>query len=443
MACTRTPLQVHRHDQGGDAAPAGNPATGGLGGTVAGTGGAPTATTADAAWANGGSASTGATTTTASRRTGGAVGTGGVSPTGGVPATGGSGAGGRAGSGGSGTGGRAGMGGAALGGAPSSGGRTGTGGAATGSGGRTGTGGAATGSGGRTGTGGAATGSGGQTGTGGVGMGGSVYDAGSTDAPAGTGGVTSSGGTMGRGGTGGTGPLCGDGIVDPGEQCDLGADNRASTAFSVTQAGLGFAPLPLLRSDSGAAFYDYRSASSHTGFEAVGTSRIMLYFDRSTFALSLVVFHGIDKDSTGEEQPESLVQMLFSGLPETTAINVGDESNELLMTSATTATGFWQYRENTDGGVLGGLPFPGDFTITIEPTFTTGISTWTWMGSDGSLLTLDPTSPLTIESRSSHGQCRPDCTVPTCGDGILDGGEICDDGQPSPSGCSINCQSFN
>ena len=248
---------------------------------------------------------------------------------------------------------------------------------------------------------------------------------------------------MATGGAGGTAGTCGNGILGPGEQCDLGAGNEATPAFTVTQGGHSFAAVPLIRSGSGADFYDYRSSSAHTGFEALGTSRIMLYLDKSTLGLSLVVFHGVDKDSTSEEQPTSHVQMLFSGLPDTTAAEVSDDSDELLMTSSTTATGFWRFENNSDGGVLAVLPFPGDWKITIEPTFIDGISTWTWIEGDGSPVTLDLTQPLTIEARSSHGQCRPDCTTPQCGDGILDSGELCDDGRPSKSGCSTNCMSFN
>jgi cysteine-rich repeat protein len=136
--------------------------------------------------------------------------------------------------------------------------------------------------------------------------------------------------------------------------------------------------------------------------------------------------------------------MLFSGLPDSTYVEVADDSSaEFTMTSSTTATGLWTFTSNSDGGVLSGLPFPGDWKITIEPTFMSGISTWTWIESDGSPVNLDLTQPLTIEARSSRSQCRPDCTAPQCGDGILDGGEICDDGQPSKSGCSTNCMSFN
>jgi cysteine-rich repeat protein len=407
IACMRTPMQPQPSATGSNAAPARSGAGGGASGSGNGTGGATTAASADAAGAGGGAPSTGATTTP-TRGGGGAVGVGGGAPTRGGPATGGSRTGGTLGSGGS-----------PAGGVVGSGGRMGTGGN------------------------GASTGSGGRTGTGGAGSGGRGVDGGSTDASPATGGATASGGAQGSGGTGGTAGTCGDGVVDPGEQCDLGADNRVSAAFSVTQAGRVFAPLPLVRSESGAACYDYRSTSAHTGYEAVGASRILLYFDRSTFALSLIVFHGIDLDSTGENQPRSQVQMLFGGLPETTVINVADEWNELLMTSPTTATGLWLFNENTDGGVLGGLPFPGDWAITVEPSFTEGIATWTWLAGDESLLELDLTQPLVIESRSSHGHCRPDCTIPECGDGILDGGEVCDDGQPSPSGCSMNCQSFN
>jgi cysteine-rich repeat protein len=35
------------------------------------------------------------------------------------------------------------------------------------------------------------------------------------------------------------------------------------------------------------------------------------------------------------------------------------------------------------------------------------------------------------------GGCRADCSVPRCGDAILDAGEVCDDGnQQTGDGCS-------
>lgn len=255
------------------------------------------------------------------------------------------------------------------------------------------------------------------------------------------GGAVSTGGTATSGGTTGTGGSCGDGILGPGEQCDLAVDNEAAPAFGVTQSGQGFAAVPLLRSASAPDFYGYSSSSAHTGFEALGTSRILLYLNKSTHGLSLVVFHGVDKDSTGQDQPTSHVQMLFSGLPKT-FVDVSDDPDELLMTSSTTATGFWKFTSNSDGGVLSGLPFPGDWEITIEPTFLDGISTWTWVQSDGSLVNLDLTQPLTITARSFPSPCRLDCTAPRCGDGILDGGEICDEGSQPVNGCKSGCMSF-
>jgi hypothetical protein len=230
-------------------------------------------------------------------------------------------------------------------------------------------------------------------------------------------------------------------MVDPGEQCDLGVDNEAAPAFWVTQSGQGFAAVPLMRSATCHDFYSYSSSSAHTGFEALGASRVLLYLDKSSLALSLVVFHGVDKDATDQDQPKSHVEMRFDGLP-ATFVDVSDDSDEFLMTSSTTATGFWNFTSNSDGGVLSGLPFPGEWEITIEPTFVSGISTWTWLQSDGSLVNLDLTQPLTITARSFPSPCRLDCTAPRCGDGILDGGEICDEGSQPANGCRSGCMSF-
>ncbi len=345
--------------------------------------------------------------------TGGVAGTAGTSRTGGASATGGTHA-----TSGSGVGGGIGSGGVShSGGTMASGGVVGHGGTSS--------------------TGGS-LGSGGHTGSGGysggaLGTGGSRASGGAVS----TGGATTSGGTVGTGGS------CGDGIIDPGEQCDLGAGNETVPAFWVTQSGQGFAAVPNMRSYSVEDYYGYSSASAHTGLEQVGVSRILLYLDTSTLALSLVVVHGVDQDSTGLAQPTSHVQMLFSGLPGTTTVAVSDDPDELLMTSPTDATGFWKFTNNSDGGALSGLPFPGDWEITIDPSFIDGISTWTWVQSDGSVVNLDLGQPLTIKAYNSPGVCRRDCTIPRCGDGILDGGELCDQGTPPANGCGGDCMSFN
>jgi len=388
-----------RHAAGGIV----GPATQGSGGTISGPGGSTEGTNLGTGGkvASGGSSATagangagGSGGTTATNHTGGVMGSGGTSATGGTRVTGGA----------SGTSGVS-----ATGGNLHTGGVTATGGVSS--------------------AGGKAM-SGGATGSGGHG---------------GSGDTSAAGGRTSAGGTSGTGGYCGDGAIGPGEQCDLGADNKNLPAFWVTQAGLNFAAMPLVRTDSSPYFYSYSSSSAHTGFEALGTSRVLLHVDKTTLVLSLIVIHGVDKDSTGLDQPLSHVVMSFSGLPPTTTVGLSDDSDEFLMTSPTTATGFWRFTGNSDGGVLFGLPFPGDWEISIEPSFLDGISVWTWVQSDGSLVNLDLTQPVTIKAYKAASHCRLDCTAPRCGDGLLDGGEICDDGQTSDgqSTCGGDCMSFN
>lgn len=306
-----------------------------------------------------------------------------------------------------------------------------------------------TGTAGAVGLGGAATGGsppagGGSPGTGGMpGTGGRVQTGGSP----GTGGFLGAGGSaVGTGGsaTGGTTATCGNGTIDPGEQCDLGAGNEDAPAFLVTQAERGFAATPIVRAVSSAEFYDYRSASSHTGMEEAGSSRILLFVNSSALELALVVFHGIDLNSSGVEQPDAKVRMQFDGLPETTVVSVDDDdaADELWMPSPTTATGFWNFANNTDGGAISGLPFPGDWEISVTPSFDLGILFWTWAQSESSYVLMDLAQPLVIKAHSIPSPCRSDCTIPRCGDGILDGGEICDHGGRSGSGCSADCKSF-
>jgi cysteine-rich repeat protein len=364
----------------------------------------------------------GGSSTTSTRGGGGALGNGGAVGAGGRLAVGGSYAsGGVVGTGGHGAGGvSVGPGGSVVGGALGTGGRVGTGGAGTG--GIVAVGGSSTGG---------TFGAGGSSARGGVNGGGGV---------AGNAGIA---GSSSLGGAGAAGGRCGDGTVDPGELCDLGADNAPSPALWVSQGDFGFGAVPMIGGGSVSKFYQYSSASAHTGFESMGTSRILFYLDRATRALSLVFFHGIDQDSSGIEQPAARVQFLFTGLPDSTVVGQSDDADELIMTSTTAATGFWKFTNNSDGGALSNLPLPGDWKIKLEPSFIEGISVWTWVQADGSMFSLDLSKPVTIEARSEHSQCRSDCTIAQCGDGILDAGELCDDGQPSTSGCSLNCMSFN
>ena len=106
-----------------------------------------------------------------------------------------------------------------------------------------------------------------------------------------------------------------------------------------------------------------------------------------------------------------------------------------------TASGRWSFDRNSDGGALGPLPFPGNWKVTVKPRFTAGITTWGWVKDDGTRIALDMTQPITIEAQSKASQCRVNCTVPRCDDGVFDAGEVCDDGNTlDGDGCSSDCR---
>jgi cysteine-rich repeat protein len=224
------------------------------------------------------------------------------------------------------------------------------------------------------------------------------------------------------------------------EACDDGPANGGHPAFLLTQGDLARPVAPIARAESVAAFYDYHSASSHTGFEAARASRLYLYRDEQSGALGLVVHHGIDAIGAGE-QPKSEVAMAFTGLPGSTTIAVSDDEDELTQTSPSTALGAWKFHDNTDGGAFSGLPLPGAWTIDVDPDFEQGIDTWAYVDADGSLVALEPSTPAHLTAFADPGACRTDCTIPRCGDGLLDGGELCDDGNTvDGDGCPADCR---
>jgi MYXO-CTERM domain-containing protein len=237
---------------------------------------------------------------------------------------------------------------------------------------------------------------------------------------------------------------CGDGFVQSGvEACDGGPANDDRPPLLLTQGALQRPVRPVARAASVTAFYDYHSASAHTGFEAVSASRLYLYRDTQSGVLSLVTHHGIDFDGTGIAQPKSQVRQNISFLPPVTIAINDDNPDEFRFTSISSIAGDWGFHENTDGGALSGLPFPGNWSIDVASDFVQGVTTWSYVDGDSALVALQTASVASLSAFAKAAACRRDCTVPRCGDGRLDAGEICDDANTAGGdGCAADCLSL-
>jgi len=234
--------------------------------------------------------------------------------------------------------------------------------------------------------------------------------------------------------------ICGDGFVHTGvEECDGGPVNANSPAFLLIQGSLIRPVVPVARAESVASFYDYSSASAHTGFEKALTSRFFLYRDSNSGGqLGLVILHGVDDQG----QPDSSVEQSLLGLPPGSFIAVEDDNKkEFRLLEPTNAQGVWDFHNNSDGGALSGFPNPGTFVIQISSNFISGIEDWQYIDGDGTPINLVKDVPAKLVAIATSTACRLDCTIPRCGDGILDGGEVCDDGNTiEGDGCSANCK---
>ncbi len=235
-------------------------------------------------------------------------------------------------------------------------------------------------------------------------------------------------------------PFCGDGVVEPGEICDLGALNADRPALEIEQNGFKQGVVPFDNPEDASIFYAYFSASGHTGFEAANTSRMYYYRDTTTELLSLFMHHHIDAVFC----PETEVDFTFTGVPVSVLVSLADDTPaELFKQTATTVVGNWTYGTNTDGGVLSGFPLPGNWVINLDASFVGSVTTRQFMDGEVVFLPLTLNDDLILRAYDSPSACRLDCTIPFCGDGIMDGGEVCDDGNNvGGDGCAADCSSL-
>jgi cysteine-rich repeat protein len=296
------------------------------------------------------------------------------------------------------------------------------------------------------GRGGAAAGNGGRSFAGG----GGAPASGNGGAPiSGSGGAPISGsggaGQSGESGAGGMADVeCGNGVLEPGEACEPGSE-PPPPAFELRQGELKVPVRPVVGQNSAMAHFAYYSRSSHTGFEAPERSSLYLYRSSLESAVTLVVLNGVD-DSSGRLQPPSDIVFDIQGIPEA-AVLFSDDDVEFARTTSTTARAEWDCTSNTDGGMIQDLPVPGAWHLTITPAFFAGITEWAFLsgteGTDlgaGEAMSLDLSLPVEIVALDLASGCREDCSLPRCGDTVLDPGEVCDDGNEQTGDGCFGCQ---
>lgn len=170
--------------------------------------------------------------------------------------------------------------------------------------------------------------------------------------------------------------------------------------FTLTQGSMTVAIPPIERAEDVVSFYNYSSASSHTGFEKGYESKVFLYRDTTINALHLLFTHGIDDGPS----PRSEVSLDLSGIPPGAYVSQSDDPShcwnpprcEEFSLAYPALEGQWMYTYNTDGGILSGLPVNGPWCITITPQHWFAIDRWVYHFANGDAIDLDMNNPVTI-----------------------------------------------
>jgi hypothetical protein len=171
--------------------------------------------------------------------------------------------------------------------------------------------------------------------------------------------------------------------------------------FTLTQEGITYSIPVLEKAQDVVAFYNYYSASSHTGYEVAYESKVFLYRNTIDNSLHLIFTHNIDyPPPTGDGR----VDFDLSGIPPGAYVSQSDDPSHAWDPPRTqefslaypAMEGHWYYTDNTDGGVLSGLPLNVAWCITIDPLYFDNINRWIYHFGSGDPIELDMNKPVTI-----------------------------------------------
>ncbi|MBI2897017.1 MAG: DUF4215 domain-containing protein [Deltaproteobacteria bacterium] len=125
------------------------------------------------------------------------------------------------------------------------------------------------------------------------------------------------------------------------------------------------------------------------------------------------------------------------GLGNVDPVVLSDEPGELTFLGGGMVFGRHQWFNNADGGVVA---FDCPAAVTVGIANLVNINEWVYVEADGTTTALDMTARLEIECNDEPANCNTSCAVPACGDGFLDPGEECDDGNLTDGdGCPADC----
>jgi len=166
--------------------------------------------------------------------------------------------------------------------------------------------------------------------------------------------------------------------------------------FSITQGGVTTPVEPIHGDTSAVDFYGYNETerSGHAPYMEYGKSKIYLYEDTSTGALSLIIHHNVHLGPINY-----IMNMSLQGLPVGTDLTLSDDPGDFGPRGGGVALGYWDDGNSSDGCILSGLQST-DWAITAQMLYhSPGIVAWEYQAASGPI-TLDMTEPLTISAET-------------------------------------------